>query len=98
MTYTKLLNQTMFPTARYQGKFTPKNLVFNANLQEFAHRIGIISALQTGGKLDAIEAFAQIEALWQQLETSQKQLEIEEAEEPHLNLKHSMKVSHHQEC
>jgi hypothetical protein len=93
MTYTKILNQTMFPTARYRGKFTPKNLVFNANLQEFSRRVGMISALQTGGKLSAIEAFTQIEALWQQLETSQKQLEIEEAEEPHLSPQCGMSVS-----
>ncbi|WP_416674337.1 DUF7219 family protein [Egbenema bharatensis] len=84
MTYTKALNQTMFPYARYRGKFTPENLVFNANLQEFAHRVSTISALQTGGKLGAIEAFQQIEALWQQLEASQEELGIDDGEEPQI--------------
>ena len=55
---------------RYHGRFTPKTLVFNANLQEFAQRVGHISNLQTNGKLSAQEAYKQIEALWKQLESS----------------------------
>lgn len=55
---------------RYHGHFTPKTLVFNANLQEFAQRVGHISNLQTNGKLSPQEACEQVEALWKQLESS----------------------------
>ncbi len=64
----------MLPQSRYYGKFTPENLMFNANLQEFSHRISIICALETGGKISSDEAFAQIEELWQQLAQSKHSL------------------------
>ena len=32
------------PQSRYWGEFSPQNLAFNANLQEFAQRIGYIAA------------------------------------------------------
>lgn len=64
----------MFPQSRYYGKFTPENLMFNANLQEFSHRISIICALETGGKISSAEAFAQIEGLWQQLARSHREI------------------------
>jgi hypothetical protein len=95
MTYTNILNHTMFPYARYRGTFTPNHLVFNANLQEFSRRVGMISALQTGGKLSAIEAFQQIEALWQQLEASTEQLGIEDAEEPQITVKRCQRLPMH---
>lgn len=61
---------------RYHGHFTPKALVFNANLQEFAQRVGHISNLHTNGKLSAQETYEQIEAIWKQLESSYYALEI----------------------
>lgn len=64
------------PLHRYYGEFTPENLVFDANLQEFSHRVSIISALEKGGKMSPIESFEQIESLWKQLRTSKKQLGI----------------------
>jgi hypothetical protein len=69
-----LATKLMFPQSRYYGKFTPENLMFNANLQEFSNRISIICALETGGKISSAEAFAQIEELWQQLERSHRGL------------------------
>ena len=66
----------MFPQSRYYGKFTPENLMFNANLQEFAHRVSIICALETGGKLSSQEAHSQIAELWQQLDQSKQKLAI----------------------
>ncbi|WP_345961226.1 DUF7219 family protein [Pseudanabaena sp. Chao 1811] len=66
----------MFPRSRYYGTFTPENLMFNANLQEFSHRVSIICALETGGKISAQEAFTQITELWQQLERSKQNLAI----------------------
>lgn len=69
---TKLL----FPKSRYYGTFTPENLMFNANLQEFSHRISIICALETGGKISSQEAYLQIAELWQQLQESKSSLFI----------------------
>jgi hypothetical protein len=48
--------------------------MFNANLQEFSHRVSIICSLETGGKISAKEAYLQIAELWQQLEISQRNL------------------------
>jgi hypothetical protein len=64
------------PRSRFHGEFTPENLVFDSNLQEFSHRVGIICALETGGKLTPEQAFEQIRSLWQQLELSKQQLGI----------------------
>ncbi|MBW4615592.1 MAG: hypothetical protein KME21_20410 [Desmonostoc vinosum HA7617-LM4] len=62
---------------QYSGKFTPSQLVFNANLQEFSQRVGYICNLQTGGKLSHTEAYQQIEALWEQIKQSFQGLENE---------------------
>jgi len=64
----------LFPKSRYYGKFSPENLLFNANLQEFSHRVSIICALETGGKISTQEAFLQIAELWHQLEESKQNL------------------------
>lgn len=67
------------PRSRYYGKITPENpenMVFNANLQEFAQRVSVISCLETGGKLPPEDAYKQIKRLWKQLKRSKKQLGI----------------------
>jgi hypothetical protein len=64
----------LFPQSRYYGTFTPENLMFNANLQEFSHRVSIICSLETGGKISSQEAYLQIEELWQQLDHSKRNL------------------------
>jgi hypothetical protein len=66
----------LYPRARYRGEVKPENFVFHANLQEFAQRVTYISNLETNGKLSPLESFEQIEALWQQLQTSKQQLDI----------------------
>jgi hypothetical protein len=66
--------QFLQPRSRYYGSCTPKNLLFNANLQEFAHKVSIISALHTGGNLSSEQAYEQIEPLWQQLAQSSQSL------------------------
>lgn len=63
-----------YPTSGYHGSFTPSNLAFNANLQEFAQRIGIICGLETGGKISSDDAYEQIKTLWKQLKQSKKNL------------------------
>lgn len=64
------------PRARCYGLVLPENLVFNANLQDFAQRVSFISNLETGGKLSPEESYEQIKALWEQLKRSKKQLGI----------------------
>lgn len=64
------------PTSRYYGQVKPENLVFNANLQEFSHRVSLICGLETNGKLTPQESYDQIKSLWKQLKRSKKELGI----------------------
>ncbi|MBD2249861.1 DUF7219 family protein [Nostoc parmelioides] len=68
----------LYPRGRYYGQVKPENLVFNANLQEFAQRVSYICNLETGGKLSPDEAYDQIKALWKHLKRTRKQLQIGE--------------------
>ncbi len=54
----------------------PENLVFNANLQEFAQKISYICNLETGGKIPPQEAYKKIKKLWKKLKRSKKELGI----------------------
>jgi hypothetical protein len=65
-------DQFLCPRSRYYGSYTPGDLVFNANLQEIAQKISLLSALHTGGNLSSAQALEQIEPLWQQLEQSHR--------------------------
>lgn len=69
----------LYPRTRYYGAFTPENLAFTANLQEFAQKISYIAALETGGKLSPEQAYEQIEVLWNQLKQSKQALAIGES-------------------
>ena len=69
-------NSFLYPRSRYYGAFTPENLAFSANLQEFAQKVSYIAALETGGKLSPEEAYHKIEALWNQLKQSKHELAI----------------------
>ncbi|PSN17161.1 hypothetical protein C7271_19190 [filamentous cyanobacterium CCP5] len=71
------LNTFLYPHASYWGNGQPNAIVFNANLQEFSQRVGYISALYQGGKLTSLEAYRQIDQLWQALERSRQNLEID---------------------
>ena len=62
------------PKSKYRGKFTPQNLVFNANLQEFAQRVNYICALETNGKISAEQAHEEIRHLWHRLNQSKQEL------------------------
>ena len=63
--------------SRYYGKFTPNNLVFNSNLQEFAQRVSYICALETGGKMTPEEAYQSVKKAWKELKHSRKGLGID---------------------
>jgi hypothetical protein len=70
-------NQFLYPRSSYRGQVTPENLIFNANLQEFSHKVGYITGLETSGKLSPEEAYSQIQVLWKQLKHSKKNLGID---------------------
>ena len=67
-------NNFLHPQTRYRGEFSPENLAFNANLQEFTQKIGYICALETNGKISAEEAYNRIKDLWHELKASKKEL------------------------
>lgn len=70
-------NSFLYPQSRYNGPFTPENLAFNANLQEFACKVSYISALETGGRISPEQAYEQVKCLWKQLKQSKKAMEID---------------------
>ena len=74
-------DEFFYPKASYHGEFTPENLAFNANLQEFAQRVAILCALETGGKISSEQAYDDIKQLWKQLEQSKQSL-LDQPEPP----------------
>jgi hypothetical protein len=72
----KATERFLFPKSSYRGDFKPENLVFNANLQEFAQRVSYICNLETAGKISPEQSYEQIKDLWQQLKQSKKELGI----------------------
>ncbi len=64
----------LYPIGNYQGEFTPSNIVFNANLQEFAQRVSYICGLESNNKISTHEAYNQIKNLWHKLKKSKKEL------------------------
>jgi hypothetical protein len=72
----KDFNKFLYPHSSYRGQVKPENLVFNANLQEFAQKVSYIANLETNGKLAPEEAYRQIKILWKRLKLSKKELKI----------------------
>jgi cephalosporin-C deacetylase-like acetyl esterase len=73
----------LYPTAKYYGKFTPENLAFNANLQEFAQRVSYLCGLESNGKICTQDAYEEIKNFWKQLEKSRQSLfENEDSADP----------------
>lgn len=66
----------LHPRHRYRGEVKPENLIFNANLQEFAQKVGYITNLETNGKLTPEESYRKIKQLWKELKASKKGLGI----------------------
>jgi hypothetical protein len=69
-------DEFLYPRSRYYGNFTPSNLAFNANLQEFATKIGYVCGLETNGKISSAEAYRKIKQQFKQLKQSKKTLGI----------------------
>jgi hypothetical protein len=72
----------LYPRSSYHGEFTPENLVFNANLQEFTLKVSYICNLETAGKIPPAEAYKKIKALWKELKMSKRELGIIDADDP----------------
>jgi len=70
-------NDFLYPRSSYHGDFTPENLLFNANLQEFTQRASLICGLETSGKISPEEAYDQLKKLWKKLKQSRKNLNID---------------------
>ena len=68
----------LYPHGSYRGKVQPESLVFDANLQEFAQKVGYICNLENNGKISGEEALKEIKILWKQLKESKKQLRVGE--------------------
>lgn len=71
-------DEFFYPRYPYRGEIKPENMVFNANLQEFAQRVNYICNLETSGKIKPEEAYKQIKEIWKQLKSSKKELRIGE--------------------
>lgn len=69
------------PRARFKGEFTPENLAFDSNLQEFAQRVAYICGLETAGKITPNEAHSRIRALYRELERTHEGLRIGDEDE-----------------
>jgi len=67
-------NNFLYPRSHYRGRFTPQNLILNANLQEFSHRVNYICNLGSNGKLSLEQSYQELEALWSDFEASQDQI------------------------
>ena len=72
--YPDKKEEFLYPRSKYRGEFTPENLVFDANLQEFAQRISYLCSLQNNGKISPEDAYNQVKSLWKQLKQSKKEL------------------------
>ena len=57
-----------YPIAPYHDTLNNDKVLFNTNLQIFAHQVGFIANLQTSGKISSQEAYSQIESLWNDLD------------------------------
>ena len=53
---------------------TPEQMIFGENLDEFAHRVANICALETGDHISPEEAYHRIKALWKELRHTHKTL------------------------
>ncbi|MGB2926112.1 MAG: hypothetical protein WBB82_12500 [Limnothrix sp.] len=73
--------QFFYPHESYRGEFTLENVAFNANLQEFAKKVNVICNLETNGKITTYQAYSDIKALWKQLKSTKKSLDINKPEE-----------------
>jgi hypothetical protein len=70
------LDDFLYPHSSYHGQVKPENLVFNANLQEFAQKVSYLCNLETAGKISSYDAYQQIKTLYEQLDQCKTQLGV----------------------
>jgi hypothetical protein len=63
-----------------EGPIDAEQMIFEANLREFATRVGFVCALESNQSISQREAYQRIKALWKQLKESRKNLRIGEDE------------------
>lgn len=68
------LKNFLNPRYPYRGSDQPEDILFNANLQEFAQQVSYIAALQSNGKMSAYESYKKIKQQWKKLKKTHKQL------------------------
>lgn len=56
------------------GKQDAKDSIMEESLQHFASDVGIVCALEAGGKITPQEAYKQIKARWKELKKAKKAL------------------------
>lgn len=67
---TLTCHDLLCPRSRYYGDLAPEKVDFNGVLQDFANRVSLTCALETGGKISQTEAMERLDALWQALQTT----------------------------
>ncbi|MGB5715321.1 MAG: hypothetical protein WBM44_30965 [Waterburya sp.] len=72
--FNKIKESFLYPIGNYQGEFTPQNLAFNANLQQFAQQVSYLCGLEANGKLTPKDTYDEIKKFWKQLKQSKKEL------------------------
>ncbi|MEM7758351.1 MAG: hypothetical protein AAF298_09530 [Cyanobacteria bacterium P01_A01_bin.40] len=70
----ELRNNFLYPLGNYHGEFTPNNLAFDSNLQEFAQQVSYLCNLEANGKIAPDNTYQEIKRLWKQLKHSKKEL------------------------
>ncbi len=66
----------IYPHYSFHGDVSPESVVFDANLQEFAHKVSYVCNLQNGGKISQEAAYQEIKHLWKELRQSRKEMGI----------------------
>ena len=64
----------LYPLGNYYGEFTPQNLAFNANLQQFGQQVMYLCNLEANGKMSPEDTYDEIRKFWKQLKHSKKEL------------------------
>lgn len=71
---SNLKDEFLYPIGSYHGEFSPENLAFNANLQQFAQQVSYLCGLEANGKMSPEDTYDEIKKFWQQLKRSKKEL------------------------
>lgn len=62
-------------------KHDPKDTLMDSSLQAFANDVGIVCALEAGGKISPQDAYKQIKGRWKELKKAKKALYPKEKEQ-----------------